>query len=325
MADYLIGIDLGGTNVNVGVVDRSGKVITKHALPLGKAQTRQDVLDAIYRTTDETLERAGMKLEKVSALGVATPGTLDIERGVVIFASNLPDWRDVALREVLKERFNVPTFLENDANAAAWGEYWAGAGKDVSSMVMLTLGTGIGGGIIIDGKLWHGFKDAAAELGHLTIDFRGRHCLCGNIGCLEAYASADSTVRRFIEAVRSGKPTNLERMVREHPDQVTSKLIYEEAVKGDGLCRQIMEETGFYLGVGIVTILHFLNPEMVVLTGGLTGAGSMLMDPVKRVVEERTFARSREELKIEFARLGADAGFIGAAGCALTGLETSAS
>ncbi|KPJ55484.1 MAG: hypothetical protein AMS16_04210 [Planctomycetes bacterium DG_58] len=325
MADYLLGIDLGGTNINVGVVDDRGTVITKHALPLGSPETRTDVLEGIYRATEGALKRAGMKPDAIRAIGIATPGTLDIAGGVVVLASNLPDWENVALRDLVRKRFGVPTVLENDANAAAWGEYWAGAGREVSSMVMLTLGTGIGGGIIMDGKLWHGFKDSAAEIGHVTIDYRGRKCACGNIGCLEAYASADSTVRRFIEAVKSGRPSNLERMVNERPDEVTSRLIYEEALKGDGLSRKTMEETGFYLGVGIVSILHFLNPEMVVLTGGLTGAGSMLMDPVKRVVAERAFSRSREDLEIVFARLGGDAGFIGAAGCALTGLETSAS
>lgn len=325
MSDYLVGIDLGGTNINVGVTDDVGKVITKHAVPLGSPKTRHDVLDAIYRAAEETLSRAGMEADAVRAIGIATPGMLDIENGVVVKASNLPDWENVALRDLVRKRFGVPTVLENDANAAAWGEYWAGAGKEVASMVMLTLGTGIGGGIVIDGKLWHGFRDSAAEIGHVTIDYDGRKCACGNIGCLEAYASAASTVRRFIEAVRSGKSSNLERMVQERPEGVTSKMIYEEALKGDGLCRKIMEETGFYLGVGIVSVLHFLNPEMVVLTGGLTGAGSMLMDPVKRVVSERALPRFREDLQIVFARLGEDAGFIGAAGCALSGSETSAS
>jgi len=325
MSDYLVGIDLGGTNINVGVTDDVGKVITKHAVPLGSPKTRHDVLDAIYRAAEETLSRAGMEADAVRAIGIATPGVLDIENGVVVKASNLPDWENVALRDLVRKRFGVPTVLENDANAAAWGEYWAGAGKEVASMVMLTLGTGIGGGIVIDGKLWHGFRDSAAEIGHVTIDYDGRKCACGNIGCLEAYASAASTVRRFIEAVRSGKSSNLERMVQERPEGVTSKMIYEEALKGDGLCRKIMEETGFYLGVGIVSVLHFLNPEMVVLTGGLTGAGSMLMDPVKRVVSERALPRFREDLQIVFARLGEDAGFIGAAGCALSGSETSAS
>jgi glucokinase len=327
MGDYLLGIDLGGTNVNVGVIDDGGKVITKHTLPLGKPRTRQEVLDRLYGAAEETLKRAGMGPERLRAIGIATPGTLDIARGVVVSATNLPEWQDVPLRDLIQKRFpsQLGTVLENDANAAAWGEYWAGVGKEVSSMVMLTLGTGIGGGIVIDGKVWHGFKDAAAELGHVTVDCRGRQCACGNIGCLEAYASADSTVRRFLEAVKSGSTSNLERLVREHPEQVTSRLIYEEALKGDSLCRKTMEETGFYLGVGIVSILHFLNPEMVVLTGGLTGAGTMLMEPLMRVVEERAFGRSREDVKIVFARLGVDAGFIGAAGCALTALGTSAS
>jgi glucokinase len=335
MAEYLVGIDLGGTNVNVGCVDEDGKVITKHEISLGKPKTRKEVLERIYGATEETLKRAGLKTEQVRAIGIATPGTLDIARGVVVFAANLPEWEEVPLRDLIQKRFpsQLGTVLENDANAAAWGEYWAGAGKEtrledgghVSSLVILTLGTGIGGGIVIDGKVWHGFKDAAAELGHITIDFRGRPCPCGNTGCLEAYASADSTVRRFLEAVKSGASTNLERVSREHPEEITSKRIYEEALKGDVLSRKTMEETGFYLGVGIVSILHFLNPQMVVLTGGLTGAGSMLMDPLAKVVQERALGRSREDVKIVFARLGVDAGFIGAAGCALTALETSAS
>jgi glucokinase len=334
MAEYLVGIDLGGTNVNVGCVDETGKVITKHSLALGKPKTRKEVLESIYGATEETLKRAGLKAEQVRAVGIATPGTLDIARGVVVFAANLPEWEDVPLRDLIKMfPRRLGTVLENDANAAAWGEYWAGVGKEtrladgrhVSSLVMLTLGTGIGGGVVLDGKVWHGFKDAAAELGHITIDFRGRPCPCGNIGCLEAYASADSTVRRFLEAVKSGAATNWERAVREHPEEVTSRRIHEEALKGDVLSRKTIEETGFYLGVGIVSILHFLNPQMVVLTGGLTGAGSMLMDPLMRVVQERALGRSREDVKIVFARLGVDAGFIGAAGCALTALETSAS
>ena len=325
MADYLVGIDLGGTNVDVGVVDKAGKVIARHALGLGKPTTRKEVLDAIFLATEETLKRAGMKKEAILAIGIATPGVLDIARGVVVSAANLPEWKDVPLRELIRKRFEVPTVLENDANAAAWGEHWVGAGRDVKSMIMLTLGTGIGGGIVIDGKLWHGWKDAAGELGHITIDYQGRQCVCGNIGCLEAYASADSTVRRFIENVRSGKETNLKRAVEEKPESVTTKLIYEEALKGDALSRETLRETGFFLGAGIVTILHFMNPEMVVLTGGLIGAGPLIMEPLKKVVEERAFSRSREDVQIVFARLGTDAGVIGAAGCALIGYETSAS
>jgi glucokinase len=326
MAEYLTGIDLGGTNIKVGVVDQTGRIISKHSAPMGKPRTREEVLEKIYAATEETLRRAGMKADRIKALGIATPGTLDIAAGVVVSAANLPDWENVALRESVRKRFDIPVVLENDANAAAWGEYWAGAGKETSSMIMLTLGTGIGGGIILDGKLWHGFKDSAGEIGHVVIDYHGRQCACGNIGCLEAYASADSTVRRFVEAVKSGKSTNLERHVHEHPEEITSKIICEEALKGDVLSRKTLEETGFYLGVGVVTILHFMNPEMVVLTGGMIiGAGSMLMDPLKRVVEERAMGRSREDVRIAFARLGGDAGFVGAAGCALTVSGTSAS
>lgn len=315
MTQHYVGVDLGGTNIKAGVVDERGKVAAKESVPTEGKMGRDAVVKNIGDAALAVVKKAGMKMEDVRAIGIGTPGVMDIANGIVVDAPNLPQWLNVPLEKFISDRFHRPTVLENDANAAAWGEYWAGAGKDVDSMVMLTLGTGIGGGIILDGMLWHGHKDAAAELGHVSIDYRGRKCACGNTGCIEAYASANSMVKRFIEAVEAGRPSSLAQAAKD--GTVTAKTISQAVKQGDKLAGEIMEETGMLLGVAVVSIVHALNPKRVVLSGGLSNAGEMLMKPLKKVVWERTFRRALEDFDIVFATLGEDAGFIGAAGCAL--------
>ena len=324
MSECYVGIDLGGTNIKAGVVDAQGKILAKISIPTEGAKGRAAVLENICRSAQLAMDKAGVPLADIRAIGIGSPGVQDWEKGEIVNAPNLPDWNNVPLVKVLQDRFGKPAVLDNDANAAAWGEFWAGAGKDVNSMVMLTLGTGVGGGIIIDGKLLHGHKTAAAELGHVCIDYRGRKCACGNIGCIEAYASADSLVRRFVEAVKAGQQTTLAETVRQGKP-VTSKMIYQAALAGDAFSKHAIEETGELLGVAIVSIIHTLNPELVLLSGGLSNAGDMIMKPLKRVVWERAWARALEDFDIRFATLGEDAGFVGAAGCALNRFATSAS
>ena len=282
------------------------------------------MIENICRAAEIVVDKAGLSPADIRAIGIGSPGVFDKQATEVVFAPNLPDWNNVPLVEILEEHFGKPVALDNDANAAAWGEFWAGAGKDVSSMVMLTLGTGIGGGIILDGKLWHGHDNAGAELGHITIDYRGRKCACGNIGCIEAYASATSTVKRFIEGVEAGEETRLAEAVKKG-EAITTKMMHEAALAGDAYSRRVIEETGELLGVLIVSIVHALEPQIVVLSGGMSNAGDMLLKPMKRVVWERAWARALEEFDIRLATLGEDAGFIGAAGCALTRFGTSAS
>ncbi len=323
MSRHYIGIDLGGTNIKSGVVDDETNVISKISIPTESQKGRPKVLENICTSAELAVSESGISLDDIHAIGIGSPGVQDWEAGVVVYAPNLPDWNNVPLVKTLEERFDKPAALDNDANAAAWGEFWAGAGMAVNTMVMLTLGTGVGGGIILDGKLWHGHKTAAAELGHVSIDYKGRRCACGNIGCIEAYASANSLVRRFIEAVQAGQQTSLaEAAVGD--ETLTSKMIYEAAVAGDEFSKKMMAEAGELLGVAIVSIIHALNPELVVLSGGMSNAGEMLMKPLKRVVWERSFKRALEGFDITFATLGEDAGFIGAAGCALSRFGTSA-
>jgi glucokinase len=323
MPVFAVGVDLGGTNIKAGVCDADGRVSAKLSIATEGERGPERVLDRIAEAARSAAERAGLRLSDVEAVGVGAPGTMDFEAGVVTIAPNLPGWRDVRLREGVARRLGVTTVIENDANAAAFGEYWAGAGADADPMVLFTLGTGVGGGIVIGGELLHGASGSAAELGHLIIQFGGRQCGCGNRGCLEAYASATAMVARFREAVQGGRRSSLAEKVRSG-GEITAEGIHRAAVAGDELSREVLTETGVLLGYGIVSIVHAVNPQRVVLSGGMIGAGEMLMEPVRRTVREMSFPQAQKRLEVVFARLGGDAGFIGAAGCALRSSATSA-
>jgi glucokinase len=234
---------------------------------------------------------------------------LNLRQGIVLFSPNLPCMNGAPLLDLVRAEIQVPCILENDANAAAYGEKWAGVGRGVNSLVLFTLGTGIGGGVIIDGKVLHGFNDVAAELGHQVVYANGRLCGCGNHGCIEAYASAPATVRRMKEAIAAGRKSILK-------GDFESADITRAAREGDELAREIMDETGRLLGVVATNMLHILNPEMVVFVGGMTAAGDQLLTPIRDEVKKRAFKASQEGVQIVFGELGANAGMIGAAGCA---------
>lgn len=321
---YYIGIDLGGTNIKGGMVTTQPKVIVKTSIPTEADKGPEHVLDRICEAVENVRKRSGLSRELIGGIGVGSPGTLDIKSGVVLYPPNLPGWRNVPLVEHVSKKTGMQAVLENDANAAAYGEYWAGAAKGAESMVMFTLGTGIGGGIIVHGRLVHGNTDCAAELGHIVIEVDGRECPCGNRGCLERYASANALATRFAEAVRAGEKSVLADRVNagEHVD---SKMIYEAATDGDELANKLYWETGTYLGIGVVNLLHTINPARVVLSGGLIGAGELLMRPVRETVEKRALPDAQRNCVICFATLGEDAGLIGAAGCALAAFGTSRS
>lgn len=316
MAKYVAGIDLGGTNIKVGLLDMAGNVLAKDSIPTEAHRGREVVIQRLAESVRLVCDNAGLPLEEVAAVGLGVPGTISIEKGMVFTAPNLPGWTQVPVRDLLASQISKPVLIENDANSAAWGEYWKGAGQGVDSMVMLTLGTGIGGGIILGGELWHGTKDCAAELGHMIIEYDGEVCACGNRGCLEAYASATALVKRMKRAIEAGCPSTLTEKVKAG-EEISAREIHRAALGGDQLAREKLEETGMFLGVGIVSIMHALNPRLVVLSGGMIGAGEMILKPVNETIKERAFPEIREAARVVFARLGGDAGFIGAAGQAL--------
>ena len=316
MTQLVLGIDLGGTNIKSGLLDARGKTIGYTSILTEAKKGKEAILKNITRAAEAALVKTGETWSDVACVGIGSPGTIDFEGGSVLQSPNLRGLEGFALRDALRNAFAKPVTLENDANAAAFGEYWAGAARGVHSMAMLTLGTGIGGGIVIEGKVLHGAHGTAAELGHTVICYDGPRCACGARGCLEAYASAPATTRRFLEALKAGATSRLaERASLGEP--LTSKDIYEAALDGDVLSQKIMRETGMFLGIGIVSIMNTLNPARFVLSGGMMAAGDMIMEPLKEEVKKRAFARPRERTEIVFASLGENAGFIGAAGCAL--------
>jgi glucokinase len=321
--DLLIGVDFGGTNIVTAVVDTHGAIVAKTKIaaeiPRGVAQ----VVANITQSMRDATARADVALDNVIAIGLGSPGPLNSREGIVINPPNLNGWNNVPLRRMIEDEFRLPVVLDNDANAAAFGEFWAGAGKDVNTLVCFTLGTGVGGGIIIDGKLLRGPDDTGGELGHCTIDYDGYPCKCGNRGCLETYVSATAIVRRMRDAIECGEKTIIFELVDGHLDRLTSKLVHTALLKGDALAARIMHETGVFLGIGIANAVNALNPDMIVICGGVIEAGEHLFAPAREEVKKRAFEGPARRAQIVPAVLGDDAGCIGAAGIALDALKNN--
>ncbi|MBN1346801.1 MAG: ROK family protein [Phycisphaerae bacterium] len=316
-----VGIDLGGTNIKGGVVDEDGKVLCKRSIRTEAENGPDHVIDLMAQLVERVIAEAGLTKSQVEAVGIGSPGSMSHTQGIVIKPPNLPGWQDVPLRDRIKNMTGLPTTLENDANAAAWGEFWAGAGKGTRHMVMLTLGTGVGGGVITNGKLMRGHFDNAAELGHWILQPGGRQCGCGQRGCLEAYASASYTAQRATEAVKAGEASSLADVVKSQ-GEITSKEVVIAATAGDPLAKRILDETCYYLAIACVNIQHATNPERIVLAGGMIAAGEdALLVPIRTKAAGMTWNAAKDLPQIMFATLGNDAGLIGAAGCAWLGRE----
>ncbi len=321
MAEYLIGVDLGGTNLRCALVSDEPRLIKRYEEATNCQEGPQAVIARMAKGIRHVCAEAKVPLAKVKAVGVGAPGPLDGREGIIILAPNMPGWENIPISKWLSEQLDgTPVFLENDANAAGWGEYWAGAGRGCSSMVLMTLGTGVGGAIILDGKMLHGPDWTAAEIGHVVIQDGGRPAATGNCGALEAYASATATVARFKEALACGWPSSLS-----SKGEITCQDIFAEALAGDVLSKQIVCETGRYLGVMAANMANLLNPERCIFSGGMIKAGAILFDAIKQECLKRAFPVPARRMQILPAELGGDAGLIGAAGCALVALETSQS
>ena len=315
MSEIFVGIDLGGTNVKIGCFDSQLNLTCKTAAPTEADMGPETVVDRIGRTTEELLADNGLSAEAIGAIGIGAPGPAKLDEGIIIASPNMPSFKNVPLRKMVSDRFGKPTVLENDANAACWGEYVLGAGKDVEDMVFFTLGTGIGGGVIVKGQLVHGFADNAAELGHIIIYPDGRICGCGQRGCVEAYASADSTAKRAAEAVEAGANSSLKKVLDEK-GQITCRDVYEHLAATDELAKRITEQTAKALALVCINVLHTTEPKRIVFAGGMIAAGDALLSRIKHYFSEQIWSLKKETVEIAFATLGEDAGIIGAAALA---------
>ena len=311
-----VGLDVGGTTMKAGVVDDNGTPLSAVSLPTEAHKGQEAGLARMCETIRHAVVEARLQMKDIAAIGVATPGLMDIPAGVILDPPNLKPWRNVPVRQHIHEAFGLPTAFQNDANAAAYGEYWAGAGREAHSMVLFTLGTGIGGGIILGEHVLEGQHSHGAELGHIKIEMTNpRLCGCGRRGCLEAYASATSVVHRAQESlVADDGQSSLHTHARQ--GELTSETIFDAAASGDALAARLVEETAFYLAVGAMNLMHTIDPDMVVFAGGMIAAGDAFLDRIRHHVRELAFPVPAAHTQIRYAQLGGDAGFIGAAACA---------
>ena len=299
---YAIGIDLGGTHLRVGLVSRDGEIIRKV-----KEQTSKGILDAILRLGESLF------FDEVAGIGLGVAGLIDRKNGKVLISPNIPAVEGIYLVDEIRDRFRVPVFMENDANAAALGEKWVGAGKEFSSFVLFTLGTGIGGGIVLERKL----LNVAAEIGHMTISSESSNsekCYCGNYGCLESRASARAILSKVVTALEEGKESLLREFSGGQFHRLTAEDIYRAALDGDSLSKEILRDAGRYLGIGVANIINIMSPEAIILTGGLIGAWDIYVQEAIKEASKRAFKELFERVKIIPSSLGDNAGIIGSAG-----------
>jgi glucokinase len=313
---FFVGLDVGGTTMKAGVVDDSGRPLAAVSLPTEAHKGQRHGLERMCQTIREALAAARLNVQDLAAIGVATPGTMDLAAGVMLDPPNLKPWKNVPVRQHVADVFGLPVAFQNDANAAACGEYWAGAGKGAHSMVLFTLGTGIGGGIIIGGRVLEGEHSHGAEIGHIKIEMTApRPCGCGRRGCLEAYASATAVVKRALEALAQYSGVSRLRALLQEQGEITARDIFEAAAADDALADKIVEDTAFYLALGASNLMHTVDPDLVVFGGGMTAAGEPFLERIRRHVGQLAFPVPAARTRLCFAELGSDAGFLGAAAC----------
>ncbi|MBI2886942.1 MAG: ROK family protein [Chloroflexi bacterium] len=320
MADavtYVIGIDLGGTKVRIAVVSLQGGLVQAETWPTLGEQGPEAVLGTIRNGVQQLLRQAGAGGDAVRGAGLGAPGPLDIHRGTVSVLPNLPGWQGFPLRDRVAGVLGMPVALGNDGNAGALGEHRFGAGRGTQDMVYVTLGTGVGGGIIAGGRLLVGAVGAAGEIGHMVLDPQGPPCSCGRRGCLEAYAAGSGLQRRATLAAQSGRPTMMSEIAATADGAITPHVIQQAARQGDALAQEVLAEAATYLGWGLVSLVHCFNPELVVFGGGLLALRDDMIEPAIALAREQVFEQHRQGLRFAYAGLGEDAGVLGAAALAL--------
>ena len=308
---YIVGIDLGGTNIVVGTVAEDGaELIGLVSEPTLPEQGGDAVIARIVKLARASIAAAPGK--EIAGVGIGSPGPLDTKTGVVILTPNL-GWVNMPLRDRVADSLKLPTVLDNDANCAIFGEWWRGAARGVDDVIGLTIGTGIGGGIVLGGKIYHGASDVAGEIGHMTIDANGRLCKCGNQGCLEAYASGPAIAARAVEGIEAGVETSLPQYVAGDLSRITAQVVYEAAHDGDPYALDVVRDTAKLLGAGVASLVNIFNPSVVVICGGVTLAGDKLFGPLTTEVHRRAFKPAWEVCRILPGALTGTAGVYGAA------------
>jgi len=300
----VIGVDLGGTNLRAALLNSDGEILDKQMEATHASDGWKKVIARMVANIAQQREIAVKRGLIVSAVGVGAPGVIQMDRGIVVKSPNFPDWNNLPLRDELEKALGIPVEIENDANVAALGEQWLGAGRGIDSMILLTLGTGVGGGIVLNSRVWQGADGMAGEIGHMTLIPDGRQCACGNTGCLEMYASARGIVRSYQETAGKNLP------------DITSMQVYQAAREGDAAAKKVMKDMGRLLGIGIANLINIFNPQMIVLGGRVKDAWDLFIGATHEEIMRRAFQVPAERTKIVPSQLGDDAGMVGAAAMA---------
>lgn len=307
-----IGIDVGGTNVKIALVDGEGKIIYSNSVPTYAQMGYEYTVNNIKQAIRDLMKETNTDAKEIEGIGFDFPGQVDYKTGVVKLAPNIPGWVNVPIAQMIEEEFNIPTRIDNDVRCAALGELKFGAGKGCENFVCITVGTGIGSGLVINGQLVRGAANAAGEIGHIKLQMNGGPiCGCGDTGCLEAFASGPSIVAMAQEYLKGGKSTKFREMAGAD-GEITPYIVAKAAEAGDPVAKRIFEIVGTYIGMGLVSVINLLNPEKVIIGGGVAAAGDLLLDPIRRTIKERAMVVAGNSVEIVPAELGNSAGVIGA-------------
>ena len=309
----VLAIDLGGTKIIAAIISDKGQVMAREYYLTLAEEGPQPVIDRLLSAIEHLLGSVNLDSSKLHSISLAAAGAIDLDKGVVTLSPKLTGWYNIPLRDIVKGNHRVNTFLINDASAAALGEHHFGVGKGVNNLILLTLGTGIGGGIIINGELYSGPCGSAGEIGHTTIDVNGPRCSCGNVGCLEMLASGTAVAQEAVRRISQGESSSLTDIVDGKVGNITAEEVGVAAQNGDSLALEVISKAATYLGVGMVNLVNIFNPEMIIIGGGMAQMGDLLLDTARQVVKERAFPLSAQAVRIVTAQLGDNAGVLGAA------------
>jgi glucokinase len=323
--DLILGVDLGGTKILTAVTNPRGKILSRDHSITPAPKGHKAVIHSILESAHCALGQADVAISDIIAVGVGAPGLINPDTGILFTSPNLPGWRDIPLRDTIQEKLGKKTFLINDANAAALGEFYFGAARGTRNFIYITISTGIGGGIVIDGRLYSGAIGAAGEVGHMTIDDDGPICNCGNRGCWETLASGTALAREARHRIEEGMRTSILEYADGDLGKVTALVIQYAAERGDSLAKELIRRTGYYLGVGLANLINIFNPELIVIGGGLSNIGSMLLDPAFKVAGERAYEQAFQAVCFACAGLGRNSGVLGAAAFALQEMKRQSS
>ncbi|MFC1947039.1 ROK family protein [Chloroflexota bacterium] len=309
--------DLGGTKMVIALVSPDGKIIDRHRQPTLAKDGPETVIERLYSGIDFLLDRNNALPRQIEAMSLGIAGIIDTRNGIVDKAPNLPGWENLKLKDKIYDRYNIPVYILNESDAAALGEHRYGAGKGLKNIALITLGTGIGGGLVLDGRLFLGSSGSAFEIGHMVIKDDGPECGCGKNGCLETLASGSAIGREARRRITEGEKSILVDMVNGAIEDITAEKVHKAAKQGDPFALRILAGASYYLGLGVINLVSIINPEKIIVGGSVARIGNLLLDPVRQMVKDKTFALMVKKLKIVRARLGEDGGLIGAASYAL--------